>query len=159
MFQERRFQPPTRPQSFRVICEVIVGQAVNLPKIDHKSLTIVLRDSRRGEQVKALDATFQDLIPAPLAGEGGIDGLEFREGEDRAPGDQSELPLLQVATLRDDDQVALISLDFVRLLPDGESRADDRDRAARQVVSLTKLFRIDLKPERFHRYGFSSSRE
>ena len=85
VFQERRFQPPTRPQSFRVIRQVIVGQAVDLPKTNHKSLTIVLRDGRRGEQVEALDATLQHLIPAPLAGEGGIDGLEFREGEDGQP--------------------------------------------------------------------------
>jgi hypothetical protein len=43
------------------------------------------------------------------------------------PATRSDLPLLQVATLRDDDQVALICLDFVRLIHDGESRADDRD--------------------------------
>jgi hypothetical protein len=85
--------------------------------------------------------------------------LRFREGEDGAAGHQSGLPLLQVATLRDDDQVALISLDFVRFIHVGESRADDRDRAARQVVPLTKLSLIDPKPERLHRYGFSSCRE
>ena len=95
----------------------------------------------------------------PLAGEGGIDGLEFRERKDGAACHQPDLPLLEVATLGDDDQVALICLDFVRLIHDGESRADDRDRAARQVVSLTKLSLIDLDPERFHRYGFSSSKE
>ena len=86
VFQERRLQPPTRPQSFRVFRQVIVGQAEDLTKIDHKSLAIVLRRGRRGEQVQALDATLQDLIPAPLAGEGGIDGLEFREGKDGAAG-------------------------------------------------------------------------
>ena len=75
---------------------------------------------------------------SPLAGEGRIDSLEFREGKVGAAGHQSDLLLLQVATLRDDDQVALISLDFVRLVHVGESRADDRDRAARQVVSLNK---------------------
>ena len=53
-----------------------------------------------------------NLIPAPLAGKRGIDGLEFREGKDGAAGHQSDLPLLQVATLRDDDQVARISPDY-----------------------------------------------
>lgn len=115
VFQERRFQPPTRPESSRVIRQVIVGQAVDLTKIDHKSLKIVLRYGRRGEQVQALDPTFQDLIPAPLAGEGGIDSLEFREGEDRAARHEPDLPLLQVATLRDNNQIALIGPDFVRL--------------------------------------------
>ena len=157
VFQERRFQPPTRPQSFRVIRQVTVGQAVDLPKTSHKSLTIVFRDGRRGEQVEALDATLQHLIPAPLAGEGGIDGLEFREGEDGAAGHQPGLPLFQVATLRDDNQVALIGPDFVRLPHDRESRAEDRYPAAGQVISLTKLPLVDLEPERFHRYELSSS--
>ena len=109
--------------------------------------------------MQALDATLQDLIPAPLASEGRIDALEFRERKDGAAGHQPDLPLLQVTTLRNYDQVALISPNFVLLTRDRESWADDRDRAARQEVSLTKLSLIDLEPERFHRYGFSSSRE
>jgi len=95
--------------------------------------------------------------PAPLAGEGGIDGLEFREGKDGAASHQPDLPLLQVAALRDNDQVALISPDFVRLTHDRESRAEDRYPAAGQVISLTKLPLVDLEPERFHRYELSSS--
>ena len=55
--------------------------------------------------------------------------------------------------------VTLIGSDLVRLATDSESRAEDRDRTARQVISLTKLPFIDLEPERFQRYGFSSSRE
>ena len=57
------------------------------------------------------------------------------------------LPQLAFVSLRIDDQVALISPDFVRLTHDRESRADDRDRAAWQVVSLTKLSLFDLEPE------------
>ncbi len=61
--------------------------------------------------------------------------------------------------MRDNDQVALISPDFVGLTYNPESWADDRDRAAGQVVALTKRSLIDLEPERFQRYSFSSSRE
>ena len=68
-----------------MIRQVIEGQAEDLPKIDNKSLTILLWGGRRGQQVQALDATLQDLIPAPLAGEGRIDGLEFRERKNGEP--------------------------------------------------------------------------
>ena len=141
-----------------MIRQVIVGQAEDLPKIDHESLPILVGGDRRGEQVQALDTTLQDLIPSPLPGEGGIDGLEFREGIDGATGHQPDLALLQVATLSHDDQIALIGSDLVRLAAVSEIRANDRNRAVGQVISLTKFPLIDLEPERFHRYEFSSSR-
>ena len=76
------------------------------------------------EQVQALNTTLQDLIPSPLSGEGGIDGLEFREGKDGAAGHEPDLSLFQVATLGDDNQVALTGSDLVRLATDSENRAE-----------------------------------
>ena len=81
MFQERRLQAPPRPDSFCVVRQVIVGQAEDLPKIDHKSLTIVLRDGRRGEQVQSFDATFQHLIPAALRAKAGLTASNSARGK------------------------------------------------------------------------------
>jgi hypothetical protein len=51
--------------------------------------------------------------------------------ENGAAGDEPDLSLLQVATLRDNDQVALIGSDLVWLGADRGSWAEDRDRTAR----------------------------
>jgi len=75
--------------------------------------------------------SLQDVIPSALAGEGWIDGLEFGERKDGAAGHQPDLSLLQIATLRDNDQITLIGSDLVRLVADIESWAEDRDRTAR----------------------------
>lgn len=150
MFEKGWPETPPGAQSGRVVGQVIVGQAEDLPEVDHESLAILFRGDRRGEQVQALDTTLQDLIPSPLSGEGGIDGLEFRKRKDGAAGHQPDLSLLQVATLGDDNQVTLIGPDLVRLATDGETRPEDWDGTARQVIPLTKFPLVNLEPEWFH---------
>jgi hypothetical protein len=126
MFQERRLQPPARPQSFRVIRQVIVGQAEDLPKIDHESLTIVLWGGGDASKCRPSMRPFRTSFQRPLRAKAGLTASNSARGKGAAS-HQPDLPLLQVADLRDNDQVALISPDFVRLAHDRQSRADDRD--------------------------------
>jgi hypothetical protein len=132
---------------------------MNRPRQAHECLAILLGVDRRGEQVQALDATLQHLIPSPFSGEGGIDGLKFRERKDGTAGHQPDPSLFQVATLGHDDQVALVGSNLAGIATDSEIRTEDGNRAAGQVIALTKLAFVDFDPERLHCYGVSSSSE
>ena len=67
MLQKRGFQPPSRAETQGVVCQVVIGQAIDLSEVDDESLPIVIRCGQRGKQVQALDSAFQDLVPTPLA--------------------------------------------------------------------------------------------
>jgi hypothetical protein len=138
MLEERRIQPPPGAEVCAMFDQVVVSQAVDFPEINHECLPVVLRDRRRGKQVQSLDPAFQDLVPASLAGEAGIDRLELGEGEDGTGGHETGFPLLQVATLCQDDQVVLDRRPFPRPVFGRETGPGYRHEASGQEIALAQ---------------------
>jgi len=73
--------------------------------------------------------------------------------KDGAGRHQADLVLLQIATLGDDDQVTPVGPYLLRLIAGGEARAEDWDRAARQVVSLAESAFPRPRPRTIPRSG------
>ena len=63
-----------------MVCQIVIGQAIDLSEVDDESLPIVIRRGQRGKQVQALDSAFQDLVPTPLAPKAGLTALNSESG-------------------------------------------------------------------------------
>jgi hypothetical protein len=64
--------------------------------------------------MEPLDPPFKNLVPTPLFRERRVYGFKLVDGVDRTSRDQSRPPLLEIATLRDHDQIILAGSDDMR---------------------------------------------
>jgi hypothetical protein len=144
MFEIWRLQPPPKPQAIRVTRQVTEGKADDLTEINDQRFLVVSWIFRGRKQVESLVPASTNLLPTSLIIEVWILLREFRDRRNRRQGHVGYLPVLQVAALREDDEIALIDLHILRGRINAEIRREVRDEAVGKQVSLGEQVALDL---------------
>ena len=86
-------------------CQVVNWQAVNLTKIDHETIVVVVWTRKTSQHMQPFNAALTNSFPVPLLLELRIDCLPFVQRVNRANSDEWSFGVLKVTALREHDDI------------------------------------------------------